>query len=104
MKRNFHFAHGMAAGQVAHGVADQKQDRLGFTGGFAQRTQCILLVGRKPTLQKVDVIRHSVPCRERGKALPKSLILLFLCKPWAPLAKQYINTNGAGLLVAKAME
>lgn len=51
MNRNFKFSHGMAASQVAHRIAGQKEDHTGLGGHVAQHAQGVALVGRKAVLQ-----------------------------------------------------
>jgi len=46
MNRHFKIADGVAAGQVAHCVSDEKQDCAGFAGSLAQLAQRVLLVSR----------------------------------------------------------
>ena len=72
MDRNFKIAHRMAAGQVAHRIAGQEQDRSRLAG-----------------------IR--VPA-SASLAVPKYLMLLLLGRKPAEIANQYINTTKASWL------
>ena len=62
MDRNFKIAHRMAAGQVAHRVAGEEQDRSGFSRCLPQLAQSVSLIGRQPVFQKVDVVGHPGSC------------------------------------------
>ena len=62
----------MAAGQVADGIAGQEKEHSGFTGCIAHPVQCVLLVGRQPVIQKVDVIGHSASCFRRLQPWPSA--------------------------------
>ena len=79
MDRNLQIADGVTTGQVADGVAGQEEDRSGFTGCLAQLTQCVLLVGREPLFQEIDVVGHSVPHFRRF--IPAKCLMLNLLRP-----------------------
>jgi hypothetical protein len=80
MNRDFKFAHRMPAGQIADCIAGQKKDRAGFPGGFAQLTERMPLVTRKPVLQKIDVIGHPFSLLPPPRFSAKWLMLLLLLR------------------------
>jgi hypothetical protein len=98
MNCNFKIAHGVAASQIADRVAGEKQDHLRLAGSLAQLPQGMLLIGREPVFQKVNVIGHvffllpacsaSAPCL---RAQVTHVVTVTL-RP-AEAAKQYIITN-----------
>ena len=70
MHRNLKVAYRVAAGQVAHRISGQKENGFSLASRFAQLSQSILLVGRQPVFQKIDVIRHSDSCFQLLNTLP----------------------------------
>jgi hypothetical protein len=67
MNRDFKVADGMAAGEIADGIAGEKEEHAGFDGSFTKQAQSVTLVGRKPVFQKVDVVGHSMSLLPRRR-------------------------------------
>jgi hypothetical protein len=97
MHRNLELAHRVAAGQIAYGVAGKEEDQSSFTGGIAHLVQSVLLVGRQPVFQEIDVIGHSVPA-SAVYSLCQVSDLVTLTEQTGIDSIQYINTTYVDLL------
>src|ERR1035438_10380089 len=97
MNRHFKFAHSMAAGQIAYRIPGQEQDHSSFSRCRAQLAKSVLLVGRQPVFQKINVVWHSVPCFRRLQPLPGNPLqvpdAVTLTAQMAEAAKQYIRSE-----------
>jgi len=95
MKRYFKLSDGMTTGEVANRVAGEEENRFCVASRGAQLGERMPLVGRKPALQEVDIIGHTLSCFILLTVTQVSDVVALMEQSTNP-ANKNINTSRGG--------